>query len=60
MRTLELTDLECINGGTKAQFCAAFAIGGAAWAVGAAANLWNPPGLAVGLGLAAVGLYCAF
>lgn len=56
MKTLALKELETIKGGSA--FCNAFAIGGAGWAIGAAANLWNPPGIIASLALAGAGLYC--
>jgi hypothetical protein len=58
LNTLSLEEMEKIEAGSG--FCHAFFIGTTAWAVGAALNVWNPPGLAATLVLAGVAAYCEF
>ncbi|MFD0863641.1 hypothetical protein ACFQ1M_15600 [Sungkyunkwania multivorans] len=45
MKTIELSKLEAIQGGDFVDgFCAGFAVVAGGYAVGVAANLWNPVG----------------
>lgn len=60
LKSLDICEMEEIEGGKTSAFCKAVYVGDSAWALGAAANWWNPPGWAATVALVAVNGYCAF
>lgn len=60
LRTLEVQEMEKIEGADSSAFCKAVYVGDAAWTIGALANWWNPPGWGASIALIAVNGYCTF
>ena len=58
MKKLDLSIMEVIDGGGKAEFCKGFGVVAFGYEAGVLANFWNPIGWGGQAALLAVGGYC--